>query len=113
MDGESEVIGLGTNELNPLFEIREPIDELGRNLVRGKQIELTDSPPADWRSLFTASEDQTLRFFPPQSSDGKVRITPPKEVFEEGEKVWKNAIVAQFVGRIPNFSAFQKLVNTL
>ncbi|XWS36019.1 hypothetical protein CRYUN_Cryun20dG0046200 [Craigia yunnanensis] len=31
------------------------------------------------------------------------------EVFEEGEMLWKNAVVAQFVGRIPNFNYFQKM----
>ena len=106
MEGRSKVIGSGRNEQNFLFEKRESINELRRSLERGKKIKQSDSSSADWRSLFAASEDQTLRFFPPQSSDGKVRIAPLEEVFEEGEKVWKNAIVAQFVGRIPNFSAF-------
>ena len=57
------------------------------------------------------STDQTLSFLQPQSSNGRVQI--PSEILEEGELKWRNAVVAQFVGRIPNFSAFQKLVNVL
>ena len=67
----------------------------------------------NWRKLFAASGDQSLKYYPPEESEGKVRVALPKEVIEEGELKWKNAIVAQFVGRIPNFSAFQKLVNML
>ena len=40
-------------------------------------------------------------------------ISPPADVYEEGELQWKNAVVAQFVGKIPNFSVFQKMVNLL
>ena len=40
-------------------------------------------------------------------------VSPPTEVFEEGELQWKNVVVVQFVGRIPNFSLFQKMVNVL
>ena len=40
-------------------------------------------------------------------------ISPPKDVFEESETIWQNAVVAQFIGRIPNFSLFQKLVKML
>ena len=65
MKGRSEVIGSGRNEQNFLFKKRESIDELGRSLEKGKKIELPGSSPIDWRSLFAASEDQTLRFFPP------------------------------------------------
>ena len=67
----------------------------------------------DWRSLFSASTDQTLRFYPPQRLKDKVIVAPPKEVIEEGEAQWKNTVVAQFIGRPLNFSLFQKLVNVL
>ena len=63
---------------------------------------------ANWRKLFAASADQALSYVHLQSLNGKVQI--PMDVLE-GELKWKNAVVAQFVGRIPNFSAFQKLVN--
>ena len=52
-------------------------------------------------------------FFPPKPTNGTSIVTPPSGVFEEGELLWKNAVVAQFVGRIPNFSVFQKMVNIL
>ena len=38
----------------------------------------------DWRKLFAASADQTLRYFPPQKTKGKLHV--PAEVFEEGEQ---------------------------
>ena len=48
----------------------------------------------DWRKLFSASVDQTLSFFPPKSSGSNVLISPPADVYEEGELQWKNAVVA-------------------
>ena len=65
----------------------------------------------DWRKLFSSSANQSLSYFPHQNSDRKLTISPSIDVFEEGELKWKNSIVARFVGRIPNFNAFQKLVN--
>ena len=40
-------------------------------------------------------------------------VSPPAEIIEEGELIWKNAVVLQFVGRFPNFGVFQKMINTL
>ena len=67
----------------------------------------------DWRKLFAAASDQSLQFFPPKLHDGTVIVNPPTRIFEEGINCWKNAVVAQFIGRIPNFSLFQRLVNML
>ncbi|XVE50102.1 hypothetical protein DITRI_Ditri01bG0134500 [Diplodiscus trichospermus] len=67
----------------------------------------------DWRSLFAVAVDQALTFFPPRIENGKTIIAPPRAIFEEGEHFWRNAIVAQFIGKIPNFGAFQKMVNIL
>ena len=75
--------------------------------------EKSENTSINWRKLFLAAEDQSLQYFPPQKSEGGVRVSLPAEVFDEGELLWKNAIVAQFVGRIPNFSYFQKMVNLL
>ncbi|XVE73548.1 hypothetical protein DITRI_Ditri11bG0127300 [Diplodiscus trichospermus] len=80
-------------------------------LDKGKAI--VEPVVADWRSLFSVVADQTLTYFLPKIDNGKAVIAPPKEIFEEREHVWRNAIVAQFVGKIPNFSAFQKMVNVL
>ena len=66
----------------------------------------------DWRKLFSAAADQSLQFFPPQKSEGKVLVSPPNEIFEEGELLWRNALVVQMVGRIPNLGYFQKMVNS-
>ena len=57
--------------------------------------------------------NQSLQYFAPRRSKGKLIVAPPTEVINEGEQIWKNAIVVQFVGRIPNFGAFQKMVNML
>ncbi|XVF40910.1 hypothetical protein PTKIN_Ptkin01aG0154800 [Pterospermum kingtungense] len=65
-----------------------------------------------WRKLFE-DEDQSLKYNPPQERKGETIIAPPNEVFERGIDRWKNALVIQFIGRIPNFSYFQKMVNTL
>ena len=67
----------------------------------------------DWRSLFSAAPDQTLKFYSPLKSNGKTMVAPPREVFEEGEQEWRNAVVVQFVGRIPNFSLFQRTIKAL
>ena len=67
----------------------------------------------DWRKLFTATADQTLRFFPSQVLNGKTVVSPPFEIFEKGVEHWKNSIVAQFIGKVPNFNMFQRLVNML
>ena len=42
-----------------------------------------------------------------------MKVNSPLDVLEDGELRWKNTVVAQFVGRIPNFSAFQNMVNML
>ena len=44
---------------------------------------------------------------PSLKSDGEMIVSPPSNVFKKGEQKWRNAIVVQFVGRIPNFSLFQ------
>ena len=38
---------------------------------------------SDWRKLFSAATDQTLQFFPPQRSDGKIWVSPLVEILEE------------------------------
>ena len=40
---------------------------------------------ANWRSLFAVTSDQSMSYFPPQKLDGKVVVSPPKDVFEEGK----------------------------
>ena len=39
----------------------------------------------DWKRLFAPLRDQTLKFYPLQNSEGKVRVALPDEVFDEGE----------------------------
>ena len=40
-------------------------------------------------------------------------VTPPKVVIDEGASQWENSLVAQFIGRIPNYSLFQRIANSL
>ena len=56
---------------------------------------------------------QTQQFFPPYKSNDKTIVSLPNEVYEEGVLQWRNFVIAQFVGKIPDFSVFQKLVNML
>ncbi|XVE69093.1 hypothetical protein DITRI_Ditri09bG0122700 [Diplodiscus trichospermus] len=67
----------------------------------------------DWRKLFAASLDQALQFFPPKILDEKIVVSPPTKIFEEGEDLWRHAVVALFIGQVPNFSLFQRLVNIM
>ncbi|XVE57714.1 hypothetical protein DITRI_Ditri04bG0111500 [Diplodiscus trichospermus] len=67
----------------------------------------------DWRKLFAGSSDHSLEYYPPQISNGKIVVVPPVEIFEEGEDLWKNAVVAQFIDQVPNFSLFQRMLKIL
>ena len=81
-----------------------------------KEVVITDSVDMefkDWRKLFKADPVQSLQFFPPEVSDGNLVVSPPFEIFDEGELCWKNAVVAQFIGRISNFSLFSRMMNLL
>ena len=69
------------------------------------------APTTDWRKLFSAAIDQTLNYYPPKRTEGKLIV--PSEVIEEGEQQWKNAVVVQFIGKIPNFSYFQRMINAM
>ena len=56
--------------------------------------EKSENTTIDWRKPFLASEDQFLQYFPPQRSEGGVRVSLPAKVFDEGELLWKNVVVA-------------------
>ena len=82
----------------------------------GEELVITNSVDVaarDWRKLFATNSDQSLQFFPPQISDGKIIVEPPAEIFDEGVDCWKNAVIGQFIGQMPNFSLLQRLVNIL
>ena len=59
-----------------------------------KSVTQTGGWITDWRKLFVTSTDQSLNYFPPRRSEGKVIVCPSAEVCEEGEWKWRNAIVA-------------------
>ncbi|XVF77917.1 hypothetical protein PTKIN_Ptkin14bG0086700 [Pterospermum kingtungense] len=61
----------------------------------------------DWRNLFS-SPNQTLKFCHPTKLDDEPIAFPPPEVFSKGANQWRNALVAQFVGKPLNFSLFQR-----
>ncbi|XVE70927.1 hypothetical protein DITRI_Ditri10aG0109000 [Diplodiscus trichospermus] len=77
------------------------------------QAEVCDSGIQNWWKLFKAPSNHSLEYFPLQIFNGKPVVTPPTEIFVEGEGLWKNAVVAQFIGQIPNFSLFQRLVRVM
>ena len=96
-------------ETSEFREREEIIDECtGSKSEKSEQTSATD-----WRKLFALVGDQALKFYSPKKSEGKIRVAHPEKVIDEGEMMWKNTVVAQFVGRIPNFNMFQKLVNML
>ncbi|XVF46264.1 hypothetical protein PTKIN_Ptkin03bG0013800 [Pterospermum kingtungense] len=65
----------------------------------------------DWRKLFV--NDQKLNFVTPKIIDGESVAAPPPITFEKGEQKWKKAVVVQFIGKLPNFSLFNRTVNAL
>ena len=65
----------------------------------------------DWRGLFSTFLDQALKLCSLQHQNGKVVVL--EEVIDEGISQWQNSVIAQFIGRVPNFNLFQKLVNVL
>ena len=60
-----------------------------------------DQKVADWRSLFSASLNQTLSYFPPQKENGKVVVSPPHEVLKRvrffGKILWWLSLVVRFL----------------
>ncbi|XVF61389.1 hypothetical protein PTKIN_Ptkin08bG0125400 [Pterospermum kingtungense] len=69
----------------------------------------------DWRRLISSkSVDDGLEFVSsPSYMNGEVCVVPSSDTLKEGLKQWQNSIVAQVVGRTPNFSYFQKMVQIL
>ncbi|XVF72304.1 hypothetical protein PTKIN_Ptkin12aG0110100 [Pterospermum kingtungense] len=69
-----------------------------------------------WKSLLEEPFDHSVPYFEWKGSVSKnslPRVEFPDDVHDEGLRDWKNALVAQFVGKIPNYSAFQKSINLL
>lgn len=52
-------------------------------------------------------------YFSIQESVGIPRVVLPEEVHDEGFRLWDTALIAQFVGKVPNFSSFKKSINLL
>ncbi|XVE88088.1 hypothetical protein DITRI_Ditri19aG0040500 [Diplodiscus trichospermus] len=67
----------------------------------------------DWRKLFAVSPDQSMQFFPLKSENGKLIVALLDEIFEDGEELWKNTVVVQFVRQVPNFSSFQRIAKIM
>ena len=89
------------------------LDGRGKESVVPNFAEVANKNAIDWRKLFAASPDQSMQFYPPPVMNGQVLVSSPDDIFEEGIEYWKNAVIAQFIGRISNFSFFQKRVNVL
>ncbi|XVF57674.1 hypothetical protein PTKIN_Ptkin07bG0001000 [Pterospermum kingtungense] len=81
-------------------------------IVSGNSGSSIDISKSGWRSLFN-SLDQRLSYRPLQDLDGKCRVVPSVEICSKGAIFWQNTLVAQFIGRSPNFSSFQKVARML
>ena len=90
---------------------KEMMIEEGQSSERSTNNNNNATPATDWRKLFSTAVDQTLNFYPPKRTNGKLIV--PSEVIAEGERQWRNAVVVQFIGKIPNFSFFQRMINVL
>ena len=115
MEGNSSGESLGKMKSQPVSKVScMELGDKGKEAVIINQVDMaSDQKVADQRSLFSTSFDQTLSQFPPQKENGKVVVWPPQEVFKDGEILWKNSMVAQFISKVLNFNLFQKLVNVL
>ncbi|XVF70601.1 hypothetical protein PTKIN_Ptkin11bG0175900 [Pterospermum kingtungense] len=69
----------------------------------------------DFKGLFASSPlmARSLSFFPPILEEEEELAEPPTAVIEDGEARWKDAVVVQVLGKIPNFSYFCKVINLL
>ncbi|XVF43773.1 hypothetical protein PTKIN_Ptkin02bG0067200 [Pterospermum kingtungense] len=65
------------------------------------------------RKRFFFSLNQNLNYVVPSELNGEPVAAPPPAIFEKGETKWQNAVVAQFIGKLPNFSLFHRMVNSL
>ncbi|XWS42659.1 hypothetical protein CRYUN_Cryun16bG0033000 [Craigia yunnanensis] len=72
-------------------------------VVAAKANDVELGQKTDWRTCLLLLQISLLSYFPPQKLDGKVVVSPPKDVFEEGVSQWRKPMVAQFIGRIPNY----------
>ncbi|KAK8569596.1 hypothetical protein V6N13_046646 [Hibiscus sabdariffa] len=57
--------------------------------------------------------DPSLVFFPPLEKNGRMVVTPPKQVLVNGAKQWDKAFLGNFFGKSPPLSVFQKTANKL
>ncbi|XVF66858.1 hypothetical protein PTKIN_Ptkin10aG0072300 [Pterospermum kingtungense] len=70
----------------------------------------------DWKKLFEVLTDQAISIYEGKRQimiDEVTRVFPPIALLDEGEKNYETSLIAQFLGKIPNFSAFQKTLNLL
>lgn len=65
----------------------------------------------DWLKILT--NNQVLSYVEPIVLDGEEVAKPYPNVFDYGEVKWSRAIVGQFYGKVPNFSSFLRIANTL
>ena len=85
--------------------------EESRGFVNGSEKGNGKALVTNWRKLFIVAVDQTLSFYPPKKLEEKLVVS--SEVFEEGNLQWRNAVVVQFIGKIPNFRLFRKMINMI
>ncbi|XVF79070.1 hypothetical protein PTKIN_Ptkin14bG0189800 [Pterospermum kingtungense] len=57
--------------------------------------------------------DQMAPYHPPVKSGDVLQAVPTEEMVVEGEELWNNSLIVQFVGRVPNFSIVQRMIKQL
>ncbi|KAK8652209.1 hypothetical protein V6N13_061231 [Hibiscus sabdariffa] len=67
----------------------------------------------DWKKLLSCAEEQSLDFYTLIIQEGSPVVQPPANVFDDGIADWKLALVGQFIGSAPNFSAMKKITELL
>ena len=81
--------------------------------LHNQPISYAKAVSADTSSLTLDLTDISLNYYPPLRVGGKVRVKPPKEIFELGEKIWANTLVGYFLGKNPAFPIVQRIAKSV
>ena len=56
---------------------------------------------------------QALHFIPPNIIDGRVKVSPPLKVAEEGSAIWRNTLVGYFIGKKLPFQVVNSIAHKI
>lgn len=63
----------------------------------------------DWRRLFDSMGHQSLDYFLHSVCEGEIIVKPLDKAFEERTRRWQQSLVAQIIGKAPNFRLMQRV----